>query len=425
MHEELPHIVVLSYNEKNVENFIAYLKNKFEVLEDYVNSDKYKITYNDNRKNEKNEGNYIFQNISKIKIVNKYYSADVILSSCIYNKVLNVEKEIHIDNILYESIIFLFDDFNIKEKNIINHNPFRSYNNDDCMEYIKDEKNGNMIRNTNFDFSNLYKDIGIKIAIFPLSFQEEKNTDILYFFSEYFIEALYINYNLTHIKQELSDHKEENINKTDINDKTNKNKNKNIINDKYEEFYEDDERLVEALHCHMWKGLQMKKANIIMHENLEKNTQNEDEKTDDKTKDNGQKEEEYKTMNNNQKDEEDKTKNNDQKDEEDKTKNNDQKDEEDKTKNNDQKDEEDKMTEDKENSQNLPKKDQIKLKNEEQKKISKDEKEDLFMQNFNKIVEKIKQVKIENTNCNNDTVRRKKAEDLILELQQYFCDIEE
>ncbi|CAC9695990.1 conserved Plasmodium protein, unknown function [Plasmodium sp. DRC-Itaito] len=369
MHEELPHIVVLSYHEKNVENFIAYLKNKFEVLEAYVNSDKYKITYNDKRryeKNEEDEGNYIFQNISKIKIVNKYYSADIILSSCTYNKILNVGKEIHIDNIPYESIIFLFDDFNIKEKKIINHNPFRNYNND-CMEYIKDEKNGNMIRNANFDFSNLYKDVGIKIAIFPLSFQEEKNTDILNFCSEYFIEALYINYNLTDIQQE------ENKNKTDIND--NKNKNKNMLKDKFEQFYEDDERLVEALHCHMWKGLQLKKENLIIHEHLENNLQNQDKKEENKT------------------------------------------------------------TQNKEASQNLIKRDQIELKNQENKnniehqkeeqKKSQVEKEDLFMQNFNKMVEKIKQVKIENTNCNNDNVRRKKAEELILELQQYFCDIDE
>ncbi|SOV74484.1 conserved Plasmodium protein, unknown function [Plasmodium sp. gorilla clade G3] len=389
MLEELPHIVVFSYNEKNVENFIAYLKNKFEVLEDYANSDKFKITYDDKRsyeKNEEDEGNYIFQNISKIKIVNKYYSADVILSSCIYSKILNAEKEIHIDNILYESIIFLFDDFNIKEKNIINHNPFINYNNDDCMEYIKDGKNGNMIRNVNFDFSNLYKDIGIKIAIFPLSFQEEKNTDILYFFSEYFIEALYINYNLTHNKQEIPGEQEENINKTDIND--NKSKNKNITKNKFDEFYEDDERLVEALHCHMWKGLQMKKANLIMQEHLENNLQSQDKKE-----------------------------------------------EENKTNNNDKKEEENKMTQNKENYQNLLKKDQIELKNQEDKnniqhkkeeqKKSQIHKEDMFMQNFNKIVEKIKQVKIENTNCNNDNVRRKKAEELILELQQYFCDIDE
>ncbi|SOV76887.1 conserved Plasmodium protein, unknown function [Plasmodium reichenowi] len=417
MHEELPHIVVLSYNETNVENFIGYLKNKFEVLEDYVNSDKYKIRYNDKRryeKNEEDEGNYIFQNISKIKIVNKYYSADVIISSCIYNKILNVEKEIHIDNIPYESIIFLFDDFNRKEKNIINNNPFRSYNNEDCIEYIKDEKNGNRIRNANFDFSNLYKDIGIKIAIFPLSFQEEKNTDILYFFSEYFIEALYINYNLTNIEHEIPDEQEDNIHE---NKNENKNKNKNIIKNKFEEFYEDDERLVEALHCNMWKGLQMKKENLIMHEHLENNLQNQDKKEEDKTKNNDQSEDENKTTQNKEvyqnilKADQTELKNP-------KDKNNIEHKKEEQKKSHVQKEEQKKSQIQKEEQ----KKSQIQK--EEQKK-SQIQKEDLFMQNFNKIVEKIKQVKIENTNCNNDNVRRKKAEELILELQQYFCDMDE
>ncbi|EUT90751.1 hypothetical protein PFAG_01108 [Plasmodium falciparum Santa Lucia] len=406
MHEELPHIVVLSYNEKDVENFIGYLKNKFEVLEDYVNSDKYKITYNDKRryeKNEEDEGNYIFQNISKIKIVNKYYSADVIISSCIYNKILNVEKEIHIDNIPYESIIFLFDDFNRKEKNIINHNPFRNYNNDDCMEYIKDEKNGNMIRNVNFDFSNLYKDIGIKIAIFPLSLHEEKNTDILYFFSEYFIEALYINYNLTNIEQEIPDEQEDNIN-DNKNENKNKNKNKNIIKNKFEEFYEDDERLVEALHCNMWKGLQMKKANIIMHEHLENNLQNQDKKEEDKTKNNDQRADENKTTQN--------------KEDYQNVLKTDQTELNDKNYIEHKKEEQTYCQIQKEEQKNCQ------IQKEEQKK-SQVQKEDLFMQNFNKIVEKIKQVKIENTNCNNDNVRRKKAEELILELQQYFCDMDE
>ncbi|CRH00421.1 conserved Plasmodium protein, unknown function [Plasmodium relictum] len=418
----IPHIIVFAYNKENVKSFLKNLEDKFEFLEYYKNSDYFRIIFNN--KNVSKENNYfIFRNEAKIRIVNKYYSADVIISSCIVktkkkkdhegkeeNKELKQEQsdkekeeEIDVKQILYECIIFLFDDFNVNEKTLINENPFRNYDND-CLEYIEDSLNCKMIKNEDFDFSNFYKEIGIKIAIFPLNFQKS-NSEIMNFFSEYFIECLYINY------------KSEPFNKTDKQESS-----KNLIfeklkenkRNKFEEYYEEDnERLIEALHCHMWKNLELKKKNAIIHnfvnnENkIKKDTKNDKyikENKIDRCNENIKNDEIIKNKDNN-------------------NNNENIKDNENIKENENIKDSENiKDNEHIKVEHNV--KDEKNIKNNKNNDETEVNKTDIFLQNFNQIVEKIKLAKNENKNCS-DSVRRKKAEDLILELQQYFCDIDE
>ncbi|CRG93011.1 conserved Plasmodium protein, unknown function [Plasmodium gallinaceum] len=430
---DIPHIIVLSHNKGNVKSFLEHLKDKFEFLEYYENSDYYRITFD--HKNINTENNYfIFKNEAKIRIINKYYSADVIISSCIVKTKkkkdheekesevdIKIEKEIDVKKILYECIIFLFDNFSKEEKILINENPFRNYD-DDCVEYIKDSLNGKMIKNENFDFSNLYKDIGIKIAIFPLSLQE-CNNEIINFFSEYFIECLYINYELETLNKNI----EQKSSKIYFCDKL-KEKKRNIHEDYYEE---DNERLVEALHCHMWKNLEIKKKNTITHNLVD--IENKIDKIKEDT-DNG------KDMKENRNDIDDENIKNDRIiKSKDNIKNN----------NNINNIGEIKYDENVKNDRIIKNKDNIKNNNNinnigeikydenvkkennvnDEKNINNNDKgedknTDLFLQNFNQIIEKIRLVKQENKNCS-DSVRRKKAEELIFELQKYFCDIDD
>ncbi|KEG03705.1 conserved Plasmodium protein, unknown function [Plasmodium vinckei vinckei] len=368
--ENLPNIVVLSYDKDKVEVFIKYILTKFEVINHYTDEKWHKVLY-ENKETDNNLKDFIFKKEAKIQIVNKYYQAQIIILSCIPYTIENGEtkKDEIISNSLLsdtnkytnlnlncESIIFLFDEFNEDTKQLIDNNPFINF----------EAKNDKMIKNDDFDFSNLYKDIGVKIAIFPLLLQK-KEKEILKFCTEYFIECLYIEY------------------ESNNSDKPNLNGNNPIINQTqkkntyFDEFCDDDERLIEALHCHMWKGLKLKKENIINQKDI---------KIENNTK-----------------------------------------------KNNENKDisssppksvvlEDSKKTEEKlEKKENQKKSDESEKKNNNSDTHNK--KDDKFMENFNKIVEKIKLVKIENQKCNNDSERRKKAEKAILELQQYFDGMDE
>ncbi|KAI4837740.1 hypothetical protein MKS88_003155 [Plasmodium brasilianum] len=435
--DDTPHIIVLSYDEKKFKDFLSFLETKFEFLEKYAHSETYRVRFDSEKKNVKdvNINCFIFKKEAKVKIVNKYYSADVIISCCIIRigdqkdeenisgkenkenekecsgdnenekecsgdnenekecsgddenekecsgddenekecsgddenekeKINEVKslKEINANEIPCESVIFLFDDFCIKEKTVVKENPFRNYD-EDCTEYIKDTLNGKMIRNENFDLSNLYKGIGIKIAVFPLSFQKE-NKEYLNFFSDYFIECLYINYE----RDFLYKYPEQVITSTNSGGQKLKKEEKNFS--KLEDFFEEgDERLVEALHCHMWKGLQIKKDNLIVRSvaipNEQVVTSAKELRSNEIVR----------------------------------------------------------ISEKVGNCEDVKCDKNTKL--IKKMSVSADNKEELFMQNFNKIVEKIRLAKNENTNCVNDSTRRKKAEDLIIELQQYFCDIDE
>ncbi|GAW81314.1 hypothetical protein, conserved [Plasmodium gonderi] len=422
----IPHIVILSYEEQKINKFVSYLTQVFEVIEWYENSDKYEVMFDHKNISSDINCSFVFKQIVKVRIVNKYYSAQVIISSCVVElKGLDIHEQLHVSqvksrgernpetqnhtcdiprnkelnakDILCESVIFLFNDFSEKEKKLINENPFRNYD-EECVEYIKDPNNSQkIIRNENFDFSNFYKDVGIKISIFPLFLEKDKR-DIVSFFSDYFIECLYINYE--------SDFSTENIqmlqgtNEIDKENKKVKERKKSQFHEFEEEEEEDnDKRLVEALHCHMWKGLQITRDRLIIQKGnfpmgelpkIEKCSQNgeitKDEKcaqhgeitTDEKCAQNGEIITDKKCAQNGE------------------------------------------IITDKKFAQNG----EI-ITDKKCAKISEGKKEDLFMENFNKIVEKIKLAKIENKNCTSDSARRKKAEDIIFELQQYFCEIDE
>ncbi|CAD2088830.1 conserved Plasmodium protein, unknown function [Plasmodium vinckei lentum] len=380
--ENLPNIVVLSYDKDKAEVFIKYLLTKFEVIDHYTDEKWHKVLYG-NKETDDNLKDFIFKKEAKIQIVNKYYQAQIIILSCIPYTIENEKQnrdtkkdEIITNNLLSdtnkytnlnlncESIIFLFEEFNEDTKQLINNNPFINFE-AKSNEYIKDTKSDKMIKNDDFDFSNLYKDIGVKIAIFPLLLQK-KEKEILQFCTEYFIECLYIEY------------------ESNNSDKPNLNGNNQIMNQTqkkntyFDEFCDDDERLIEALHCHMWKGLKLKKENIIIQKDvkMENNT-----KKNDESKDISPSPKKSVVL------------------------------------------EDSKKTEEK-----LEKKENQKKSDESEKKNNSDtqnKKDDKFMENFNQIVEKIKLVKIENQKCNNDSERRKKAEKAILELQQYFYGMDE
>ncbi|SCN62438.1 conserved Plasmodium protein, unknown function [Plasmodium chabaudi chabaudi] len=376
--ENFPNIVVLSYDKDKAEIFIKYLLTKFEVIDHYTDEKWHKVLC-ENKETDDNLKDFIFKKEAKIQIVNKYYQAQIIILSCIpytiesekqngdtkkdeiiSNNLLSDTNKYTNLNLNCESIIFLFNEFNEDTKQLINNNPFINF----------EAKNDKMIKNDDFDFSNLYKDIGVKIAIFPLLLQK-KEKEILKFCTEYFIECLYIEYESNHT------------------DKTNLNENNKIMNQtqkkntNFDEFCDDDERLIEALHCHMWKGLKLKKENIIIPKDakMENNTKKDDENKDGENKD---------ILSSPPKS--------------------------------------DILEDPKKTEKKLEKKENQKKSDESEKKNNNDtdnKKDDKFMENFNKIVEKIKLVKIENQKCNNDSERRKKAENAILELQQYFYGMDE
>ncbi|SCM23367.1 conserved Plasmodium protein, unknown function [Plasmodium chabaudi adami] len=371
--EKFPNIVVLSYDKDKAEIFIKYLLTKFEVIDHYTDEKWHKVLC-ENKETDDNLKDFIFKKEAKIQIVNKYYQAQIIILSCIpytiesekqngdtkkdetiCNNLLSDTNKYTNLNLNCESIIFLFNEFNEDTKQLINNNPFINF----------EAKNDKMIKNDDFDFSNLYKDIGVKIAIFPLLLQK-KEKEILKFCTEYFIECLYIEYESNHT------------------DKTNLNENNKIMNQtqkkntNFDEFCDDDERLIEALHCHMWKGLKLKKENIIIPK---------DAKMENNTKKDGENKDVLSTP-----------------------------------------PKSDILEDSKKTEKKLEKKENQKKSDESEKKNNNDtdnKKDDKFMENFNKIVEKIKLVKIENQKCNNDSERRKKAENAILELQQYFYGMDE
>ncbi|CDU19585.1 conserved Plasmodium protein, unknown function [Plasmodium yoelii] len=383
--ENFPYIVILSHNKDKIQNFVKYLLTQFEVIEHYNDEEWDQVLCENKEGTDDNLTDFIFKKEAKIEIVNKYYQAQVIILSCIpysLNEKQNddsIKKKI-INNNLFsdhnkyknlklncEGIIFLFNKFNEDSKKIINNNPFINLE-AKCNEYIKDTKSGKMIKNDDFDFSNLYKDIGVKIAIFPLLLQKNEN-QILQFCTEYFIECLYIEYESNNTDNQNFDANNKIINQ-----------NKKKIN-KIDEFYDNDaERFIEALHCHMWKGLQLKngKINIPNNENTKKNDKSQDISLS--------KEKSLELKNNEQKES--------------------------------SKNSEEKL----EKNENQKKNDQSEKKNNSD---THDRKDDKFMENFNQIVEKIKLAKIENKKCNNDSERRKKAENMILELQQYFYGMDE
>ncbi|CXI82636.1 conserved Plasmodium protein, unknown function [Plasmodium berghei] len=394
---KFPNIVVLSHSKDKAQIFIKYLLTKFEVIDHYSDEQWNKVLCG-NKETDDNLKDFIFKKEAKIQIVNKYYQAQVIILSCI-PYTLESEKQnedtikdqivnnnLFSDNNKYqnlnlncESIIFLFEEFNEDTKKIINNNPFINFE-EKCNEYIKDTKSGKIIKNYDFDFSNLYKDIGVKIAIFPLLLQK-KEREILKFCTEYFIECLYIEY-----ESNNSDKPSLNGNNKIMNQTQNKIKNFNEFDD------DDAERLIEALHCHMWKGLQLKKEKIIIPKDIkmENNTNtpySENTKKIDESQDISLSKEKSLIL-----------------------------------KNNEQK-------EDSKNSEEKLEKKVNQKKSNEPEKINNSDthnrKDDKFMENFNQIVEKIKLAKIENQKCNNDSERRKKAENIVLELQQYFYGMDE
>ncbi|EUD68365.1 hypothetical protein C922_01385 [Plasmodium inui San Antonio 1] len=403
MVNQTPHIVILSYDEKKINKFVSYLMSIFEPLESYEKADTYKLTFDRNDFHSDNGSFFAFKEVAKVAIVNKYYSAEVTISSCVVQsgehairvkenlpnlpdlegddeaepQSQNQTNELDAKDILCESFIFLFNNFSKEEKNLVNVNPFRNYD-EDCVEYVKDPETQQMIRNANFDFSNMYKDVGVKIAIFPSSLEKD-NKDIVNFFSDYFIECLYINYE-SKCLEEGDEHGESDSNCPDEGDQNVKEENTQLR--EFEE-QEDEERLIEALHCHMWKGLQIKRDHLIIQHRRDfpmSQTFKGDEASpsgdnlpqSDKTAPNG----------------------------------------------------ENPLQSDKaapggaaEIDPNGTVANGV--------KTPEGQKEELFMENFNKIVEKIRIAKMENKNCSSHSARRKKAEEVIFELQQYFCDIDE
>ncbi|CAG9474826.1 conserved Plasmodium protein, unknown function [Plasmodium vivax] len=447
MVNQTPHIVILSYDEEKINKFVSFLMSTFEPLESYEKAETYKLTFDRNDFHSGNGSSFAFKEVAKVAIVNKYYSAEVTISSCVVQsgenalrvegsvpngglpdeanlpngglpdeantpkmdlpdgakpELQNQANELDAKDILCESVIFLFNNFTKKEKNIVNGNPFRSYD-EECVEYIKDPESQQMIRNTHFDFSNLYKDVGIKIAIFPSSLEKD-NKDIVNFFSDYFIECLYINYESAFLAEgggqddghpSCPEEGDQNV------------KEEKTLLREFEE-QEDDERLVEALHCHMWKGLQIKRDHLIIQHRGDfpmgeafkgDEAARKGEKTPqkDEASPNGEK--------------------TPQKDEA--------------APNGEKTPQKDEAAP---NGENLPQRDapatsgaaKIDLSGTlaNGAKTPEGQKEELFMENFNNIVEKIRVAKMENKNCSNHAARRKKAEEIIFELQQYFCDID-
>ncbi|CAA9988592.1 conserved Plasmodium protein, unknown function [Plasmodium knowlesi strain H] len=390
MVNQTPHIVILSYDEQKIKKCVSYLTSIFEPLESYEKADTYNLIFDRNNSHTDNGSSFAFKQIAKVAIVNKYYSAEVTISSCVIqtgkNDIRvepnppNVEgideaedlsqnemKELDAKDIPCESVIFLFSNFSKKEKNIVNLNPFRKYD-EECVEYVKDPETQQMIPNANFDFSNMYKDVGIKIAIFPSSLEKD-NKDIVSFFSDYFIECLYINYESDFLAQ-YDEHAQGEGDDSNCADQGNQNvKEQNNILREFEE-QKDDERLIEALHCHMWKGLQIKRDNLIIPPRGDLPLS--ETFKGDKTAPNAEKTSQ--------------------------------------------------------SDRTTPEKAAKMDPNETEangKKTPEGQKEELFMENFNKIVEKMRIAKMQNQNCSNHSARRKKAEEIIFELQQYFCDIDE
>ncbi|GAB66824.1 hypothetical protein PCYB_101740 [Plasmodium cynomolgi strain B] len=404
MVNQTPHIVILSYDEKKINKLVSHLMSIFEPLESYEKADTYKLTFDRND----------FHKVAKVAIVNKYYSAEVTISSCVVQSgehvicakanlpngpnlpnvpnVPNMEggdeanpesqnraKELDARDILCESVIFLFNNFSEKEKKLVNVNPFRNYD-EECVEYVKDPESQQMIRNANFDFSNLYKYVGVKIAIFPSSLEKD-NKDIVNFFSDYFIECLYINYESDFLAEGDDEQGERNSNCTDEGNQNVKEEENTQLREFEEQ--EDDERLIEALHCHMWKGLQIKRDHLIIQHRGDF-SMNETFKGDEAAPSGEKPPQGDKTVPNGEKT----------------------------------------PLSDKTVPGGAAKIDPNGTV-ENGAKTSEGQKEKLFMENFNKIVEKIRVAKMENKNCSSHSARRKKAEEIIFELQQYFCDIDE
>ncbi|ANQ08588.1 Uncharacterized protein PCOAH_00029180 [Plasmodium coatneyi] len=389
MVNQTPHIVILSYDEKKIKKFVSYLMSIFEPLESYEKADTYNLTFNRNDFHiDDNGSSFTFKEMAKVAIVNKYYSAEVTISSCVIQSgendisvkenlqgadeaeapPQNQAKELDAKDILCESVIFLFSNFSKKEKNLVNVNPFRKYD-EECVEYVKDPQTQQMVRNANFDFSNFYKDVGIKIAIFPSSFEKD-NKDIVNFFSDYFIECLYVNYESDFSAQ--GEGQEQGEGERHSNCPVEEDQNFKEGKTQLREFEEqkDDERLVEALHCHMWKGLQIKRDHLIIPPRGDFPMS--ETSKGDKTAQNGENPPQGDTA---------------------------------------PPDGAAKI----DPNETVPNGD----------KTLEGQKEELFMENFNKIVEKIRVAKMENENCSSHSARRKKAEEIIFELQQYFCDIDE
>ncbi|VWU51025.1 conserved protein, unknown function [Hepatocystis sp. ex Piliocolobus tephrosceles] len=436
MKDQTPHTILLSYSTDHIKEFLIYLLSKFEIVEKYTDSESFHILF-DNKDVPLNNATYIFKKEAKIQIKNKYYTADVIIASClilieddaiIYSDKLELEqrertnilpkinnynienlKKLNLTDIVFECIIFLFTNFTEKEKGIINKNPFRNYN-EDCIEYIKDLNTKKTKKNEDFDFSNLYKDIGIKLVILPLKLQK-KNQEIQMYLSYYFIECLYINYefyNIDHISQEGCSNGSTNKSLDEYTSSKHSHspqkikEKKTIKTNNLTHCQENNERLVEALHCHMWRGLQIKKENIIIQGNEIKagfsNTN-----SGIITQVNKNDKQKIKKM---EKDKGDSTKDGG-------------------TSENKNEDKNEGKNEGKKKDKHKHKyKDKCKDKYKEQNK-EKNEKDLLFLENFNHIVEKIKLAKIENSNCSNDLERREKAEKLIFELQHYFQGVDD
>lgn len=347
MENKIPRIVVLSPHEKSIINFLAYLEKKFEYFERYTSE--LKETIYEEKIDRSPTHCFIIKDEAKVRISNKYYSVDVIITSCIVKAIQEkqekVENEINKENNVKkkegetkcECIIYLFDQFDKNEKTLINLNPFIKYEKD-CSHFLENAIEKNILENVDFDFSSLYKEIGIKLILCPTS-MKERYPDMVKFCSHYFIECLLIDF-----VPELS-----NDPKTSEKKEAKNNKFSDNLTEENPE-----ERLIEALHCHMWTGLIKKnpkktqtKQSTVLKDINEMNVKNKTERAITTT---------------------------------------------------------------------TPKK-------KHDTEYSHRSEEDAFMHNFTEIVEKIKIAKNENRNCSDDQ-RRQKAEELIDEIQKYFCDFD-